>query len=121
MGGPSLNTTLWPTLLSSHSQHHGSELKVYFLTPPHTSSRSTRAEFRRLTVNTCLEARCEEYRRCEAVMLDLLPQIFAVSLTTLFVADVRLTSLSVADVRKRDAQLPTSCCSRLTTLTNLPT
>ena len=44
--------------------------------PPHTHTR--RAEFRCLHVNTFLEALCEEYRRCEAVLLDLLPHIFEV-------------------------------------------
>ncbi|KAG1671286.1 hypothetical protein FOA52_010857 [Chlamydomonas sp. UWO 241] len=35
-----------------------------------------RAEFRRLPAHTFLEALCEEYRRCEKVLFDMLPQVF---------------------------------------------
>ncbi|GAX72557.1 hypothetical protein CEUSTIGMA_g13.t1 [Chlamydomonas eustigma] len=60
------------------------ELQKYFTAPGYygpdvvtmLNYERGRAEFRRLSGNAFLEALCEEYKRCENVYMDLLPQIF---------------------------------------------
>ncbi|KAJ9516501.1 hypothetical protein QJQ45_011148 [Haematococcus lacustris] len=60
------------------------ELRQYFVAPGYYSAdivnmreyERSRAEFRRMQVVVFLEALCEEYERCEGILLDVLPAIF---------------------------------------------